>query len=95
MQFFIGCSTESLAVAAASSLQLRAISNFGTWSATATTNCELKIIIEIEIGIFGLPLVFGSTALQKASRTGSSFSFYKTNGTRLCENRQVMTEVAV
>jgi hypothetical protein len=66
MQFFIGCSTASPVVAAASSWQLRAISNFGTWSATATTNCELKIIIEIEIGIFGLLLVFGSTAAQKS-----------------------------
>jgi len=95
MQFFIGCSTESPVVAAASSLQLRAISNFGTWSATATTSCELKIIIEIEIGIFGLLLVFGLTAPQKASWAGSSVSFYKVDGFRLCENRQVMTEVAV
>jgi len=66
MQFFIGCSTESPVVAAASSLQLRAISNFGTWSATATTSCELKIIIEIEIGIFGLLLVVGFEAPRRA-----------------------------
>jgi hypothetical protein len=32
-------------------LQFRAISNFGTVSATATTRCELTIIIEIEIRI--------------------------------------------
>jgi hypothetical protein len=51
MQFFIGCSTASPVAAAASSLQLRAISNFGTSSATATTSCELKTIIENEIGI--------------------------------------------
>jgi hypothetical protein len=38
-------------VAATSSLQFRAISNFGTVSATATTSCELTMIIEIEIGI--------------------------------------------
>jgi hypothetical protein len=31
---------------------VRAISNFGTSSATATTSCELKTIIENEIGIF-------------------------------------------
>jgi hypothetical protein len=66
MQLFNDWSTESPAVAATSSLQVRAISNFGTWSATATTNCELKIIIEIETGIFGLLLVVGLTAPQKS-----------------------------
>jgi hypothetical protein len=65
MQFFIGCSTASPVAAAASTLQLRAISNFGTSSATAMTNCELKIIIEIEIGIFGPLLVVGLTRLKK------------------------------
>jgi hypothetical protein len=65
MQFFIGCSTASPVAAAASTLQLLAISNFGTSSATAMTNCELKIIIEIEIGIFGPLLVVGLTRLKK------------------------------
>jgi hypothetical protein len=43
-------------------LQLRAISNFGTPSATGITNCELNTIIEIEIGISGLLLVSPPTA---------------------------------
>jgi hypothetical protein len=42
-------------VAATSSLQLRAISNFGTPSATGITSCEPNTIIEIEIGIFRPP----------------------------------------
>jgi hypothetical protein len=65
MQFLIGWLTESPAEAAASSLQLWPTSNLGTVSATATTNCELKIIIENEIGIRGPLLVFGSTASSK------------------------------
>jgi hypothetical protein len=40
------------------------MSNFGTWSETATTSCELKTIIENEISICGLLPVFGSTALH-------------------------------
>jgi hypothetical protein len=55
----IGCFSETEAAATAMSLQLRAISNFGTWSATATTKWELKTIIQNEIGISGLLLVFG------------------------------------
>jgi hypothetical protein len=50
-QLFIDWSTERPTVAATSSLQLRATSKFGTPSATATTICELKTIIEKEIGI--------------------------------------------
>src|SRR5206468_12446766 len=56
-QLFIDWSTVRLAVAATSSLQLRAMSKLGTPSATVTTICELKTIIEKEIGIAGLPLV--------------------------------------
>src|SRR5229473_2892554 len=48
-----------------SSLQLRAISNFGTLSATATINCEFKIIIEIEIGIYRLLFVLTRPHRQK------------------------------
>jgi hypothetical protein len=51
-------------VAATSSLQLRAISNFGTPSATGITSCELNMILEIEIGISGPLLV------STASRAG-------------------------
>src|SRR5216110_4109659 len=67
-QLFMDWSTERPVAAATSSLQLRATSKFGTPSATATTNCELKTIIEKEIGISrllqiaanasGLPLRF-------------------------------------
>jgi hypothetical protein len=59
LQRSIGCFSETEAAATAMSLQLRAISNFGTWSATATTKWELKIIIENEIGMYGLLLIFG------------------------------------
>src|SRR3981081_3756310 len=62
IQLFKDWSTERPAVAATSSLQLRAISNFGTPSATGITNCELNTIIEIEIGISGLLLVSSPTA---------------------------------
>jgi hypothetical protein len=48
-QLLIDWSTERPAVAATSSRQLRAISNFGTVSATATTNRETIIVIEIGI----------------------------------------------
>src|SRR6185295_18514517 len=50
-QLLVDWSTERPAVAATSSLQLRATSKFGTPSATATTICELKTIIGKEIGI--------------------------------------------
>src|SRR5437879_13311996 len=50
-QLFIDWSTERPVVAATSSLQLREMSKFGTPSATVTTICELKTIIEKEIGI--------------------------------------------
>src|ERR1700730_40031 len=52
----IGCCSETEAAASEMSLQLRAISNFGTWSATATTNWELKTIIANEIGIDRPPI---------------------------------------
>jgi len=58
-------------VAATSSLQLRAISNFGTPSATGTTSCEPNTIIEIEIGISGL-LIWLTRIVAKVSRTAST-----------------------
>ena len=39
------------------------------------TNCELKIIIEIEIGIFGPLLLVGLTGLKKR-RPGQLVQFY-------------------
>src|SRR3954463_8451713 len=71
-QLFVDWSRESPATAAASSLQLRAISNFGTVSATVMTNCELRIIIENEIGICSLLPVFGSSTSSTSARTHSS-----------------------
>src|SRR6476646_591385 len=56
-QVFRDWSTASPAVAARSSLQLRTMSNVGTRSATVTTSCELKAIIEIEIGILLSPCI--------------------------------------
>jgi hypothetical protein len=47
--------SESPAVAVKSSLHVRVTSNTGTPLATATTNCELKAIIETEIGILVTP----------------------------------------
>jgi hypothetical protein len=41
-------------------LQLRTMSKVGTRSATVTTSCELKAIIEIEIGMLVSPFVSGS-----------------------------------
>src|SRR6478609_12063870 len=60
-------STERPVVAATSSLQLRAMSKFGTPSATATTICELKTIIGKEIGI--------SRLLRIAAKASDSRSF--------------------
>src|SRR5437899_11819003 len=54
-QLLTDWSAERPAVAATSSLQLRAMSNFGTPSATGKTSCEFKMIIENEIGIPNLP----------------------------------------
>src|SRR5712672_3324741 len=54
-QLLTDWSAERPAVAATSSLQLRAMSNFGTPSATGMTSCEPNTIIEIEIGIFRPP----------------------------------------
>jgi hypothetical protein len=67
-QLFIDWSTDRPAVAATSSLQLLAMSNFGTPSATGTTNCVPNTIIETVIGIFGLPI--GPTP----SRTAQAFT---------------------
>jgi hypothetical protein len=53
-------------------------------SATVTTNWELKTIIENEIGICGLLLVFGSTALH----------FFQLGSLRLCEKRTDKSFVA-
>src|SRR3954471_3658598 len=47
--------SDSPDVAAKSSLQLLAMSNAGTPSATATTNCVLRAIIATEIGILYSP----------------------------------------
>jgi hypothetical protein len=59
-------------VAATSSLQLRAISNFGTPSATGTSSCEPNTIIEIEIGISGLLLIWLASIVAEVSRTAST-----------------------
>jgi hypothetical protein len=59
-------------VAATSSLQLRAISNFGTPSATGMTSCEPNTIIEIEIGIFGLLLIWLASIVAEASCAAST-----------------------
>ena len=55
MQAFTDWVSESPAVAAKSSLHVRVTSNTGTPLETATTNCELKAIIETEIGILVSP----------------------------------------
>src|SRR3954468_9962751 len=71
-QLFRDWSTVSPAVAARSSLQLRTMSNVGTRSATVTTSCELKAIIETERGISYLPYVWShsetSLTLAAAAR---------------------------
>jgi hypothetical protein len=69
-QLFIDWSTERPVVAATSSLQLSAMSNFGTLSATGTTNCVPNTIIETVIGIFGLPI--GPTPHGSASHSVSN-----------------------
>ncbi len=94
MQFFIGCSTASPVTAAASSLQLRAISNFGTSSATAMTSCELKIIIEIEIGIFSPLFVVGLTHLKKAPPRSARPVPIQSEQLS-CEKRQAIIKIAV
>jgi hypothetical protein len=75
-------------VAATSSLQLRAISNFGTPSATATINCEFKIIIEIEIAILSVPTRIWLAPIGEAFRQVFIPFLFKLGGFRLCENRQ-------
>jgi len=73
MHLFNGWSMETPAMAASSSLQPRAMSNLGTWSATATTNCELKTIIENEIGMVGLLLGRHRIAKMHTGRALISF----------------------
>jgi hypothetical protein len=67
-QLFTDWSTERPVVAATSSLQLRATSKFGTPSATATTNCEFKTIIEKEIGISRLLRIAAKASGRRCSR---------------------------
>src|SRR4030095_15548044 len=50
------------------SLQLRATSKFGTPSATATTNCEFKTIIEKEIGISRLLRIAAKASGRRCSK---------------------------
>src|ERR1043166_597703 len=61
MQLFPDWVLLSPAVAARSSLQVRAMSKAGTLSATVTTSCELNAIIEMEMGISRAPVLSGST----------------------------------
>src|SRR5258705_3961831 len=67
-QLFSDWSTERPVVAATSSLQLRAMSKFGTPSATATTNCEFKTIIEKEIGISRLLRIAAKASGRRCSK---------------------------
>jgi hypothetical protein len=53
-------------------LQLRAISNLGTPSATGTTICELNTIIEKEIGISSLLLIWLTGIVAEAFRAVAS-----------------------
>ena len=58
-------------------MQLRAISKFGTLSATATTNWELRIIIENERGIWSLPItVVANRVLKERPDAGPNSNFY-------------------
>ena len=54
-QLFSDWVSLSPAVAARSSLQVRSMSKDGGLSATVMTSCELKAIIEIEMGIVVVP----------------------------------------
>src|SRR6185436_6914039 len=67
-QLLIDWSTERPAVAATSSLQLRATSKFGTPSATATTICELKTIIGKEIDISRLLRIAAKASGRRCSK---------------------------
>src|ERR1700737_1502823 len=80
-------------MAASSSLQLRAISNFGTWSATATTSCELKTIIETETGIVGLLLLRLGRIAKNASRTSQFLEVLRLSSMqkRTIEHRRHLT----
>src|SRR3954453_2054032 len=73
-QLFIDWSTERPAVAATSSLQFRAMSKFGTPSATATTICELKTIIGKEIGIPRLLRIAAKASGRRSSKPQHSLA---------------------
>src|SRR6185369_14890667 len=73
-QLFIDWSTVRPVAAATSSLQLREMSKFGTPSATVTTICELKTIIEKEIGISRLLRI----AAKLRATAGRSAAYRKT-----------------
>ena len=77
-------------MAATSSLQLRATSNFGTLSATGTTSCAPNTIIETVIGISGLLLVLTPTASNGAKLPPNFYWGFR--GLRLCENGQAGIE---
>src|SRR6185369_6551362 len=67
-QLFIDWSTVRPVAAATSSLQLREMSKFGTPSATVTTICELKTIIEKEIGISRLLRIAAKVSGSRSSK---------------------------
>src|SRR6476660_7201693 len=83
MQLLMDWSTERPAVAAASSLQLRAMSNFGTVSATVTNSCELNAIIEIDIAMFSPSSCLVRRYRHEIFRTSI---LPRHGGGRLCEN---------
>jgi hypothetical protein len=71
--------SESPAVAAKSSLHVRVTSNTGTPLETATINCELKAIIETEMGIVVTPYPICSVGQYPKQY------FMGKEGSRLCE----------
>jgi hypothetical protein len=73
-QLLIDWSTERPVVAATSSLQLRPMSKFGIPSATVTTICELKTIIEKEIGISRLHRIAAKASGSRCSKPQRSLS---------------------
>src|SRR6266702_3085844 len=93
-QLLIDWSTERPAVAATSSLQLRATSKFGTPSATATTICELKTIIGKEIGISGLFRIAAKASGQPLLFKAAAPVYAKTgrDATRMSNRKAVAAE---
>src|SRR5262245_25289820 len=79
MQLFTDWSTVRPVAAAASSLQLRAMSKFGTPSATATTICELKTIIEKEIGISRLLQIAAKASARPLPSEAAAPAYRKTD----------------